>query len=234
MFYCYFCKKKVMFRKRLLFVSIISLFLFTSCFEFVEEISFNKDGSGTAIFTMNLSKSKTKIAAILLLDSINGYKIPSKNSIKNKSSEIVKKIKATKGIHNVKNTLNFEEFIVTVSCSFDRVEALNTVLSTFSSKKEVLAIKKQQHFSYNKISKIVKRSHHFNIGKEFQKTKLKDRQIFKTATYTSVYRFEIPIKSCTNKLAKLSKSKKVVFLRVNAQDIISNKQTIKNNIKLEN
>ncbi len=221
-----------MFKKRLLLLSIISFFLFTSCFEFVEEISFNKDGSGRATLTINLSKSKTKIASIMLLDSINGYQVPSKTSIKNKLSEIVEKIKATKGIHNVKNTLNFDEFIITVSCDFDTVEDLNIVLSTFSSKKEALAIKKHKHFTYNKTNKIFIRSHHFNIGKEFQNTKMKDRKVFETASYTGVYRFDSPVKSCTNQQAKISKNKKAVMLRVNAQDIITNKQTIKNKIQL--
>ncbi|MEX6626975.1 hypothetical protein [Tenacibaculum salmonis] len=219
---------------RFLFLSIISLFLFTSCFEFVEEISFNKDGSGSATFTINLSESKTKIASILLLDSINGYKVPSKNTIKNKVATIVQKIKTIKGIDEVKNTLNFEDFIVTISCNFDKVEALNTVLSTFSSKKEALVIKNHKHFKYDKTAKIFTRSHHFNIGKEFQKTKMKDRKVFETATFTGVYRFENPVVSCTNKLAKISKSKKAVMLRVKAQNIITNQQSIKNNIKLKN
>ena len=223
-----------MLKKRLLLLLSISFFLFTSCFEFIEEISFNKDGSGTAMLTINLSKSKTKIASIMLLDSVNGYKIPSKKTIKNRLSEIVQKIKITKGIHNVKSTLNFDEFIVTVSCDFDSVDALNTVLSTFSSKKQALAIKKNKHFIYNKTSKTFIRSHHFNIGKEFQNTRMKDREVFETATYTGVYRFEIPVKTCTNKLAKISRSKKAVMLRINAQDMITSKQTIKNKIQLNN
>lgn len=217
-----------------LFLLLISLFLFTGCFEFVEEISFNKDGSGAATFTINLSKSKTKIASIMLLDSVNGYKIPSKNTIKQKIKKIVEKIKATKGIDNVKSTLDFDEFIVAVSCDFDTVESLNSVLLAFSSKKQALSIKKHKHFTYDKVNKIFVRSHHFNIGREFQKTKTKDRKVFESATYTGVYRFESSVKSCANQQSKISKNKKAVMLRVKAQDIITNKQTIKNKIKLNN
>lgn len=221
-------------KKLLLFFSLLSLFLCTSCFEFVEEITFNKDGSGSATLTINLSKSKTKIASIMLLDSVNGYKVPTKKTIKNKLTEMVNKIEKTKGIHNVKNTLDFDEFIVTVSCDFDNVEALNEVLLTFSSKREALALKKNKHFTYNKKNKTFTRSHHFNIGKEFQKTKMKDRKVFETATYTGIYRFDNPIQSSTNTQARISKSKKAIMLRVKAQDIITNKQTIKNKIQLQN
>lgn len=221
-------------KKRLLFLSVISLFLFTSCFEFIEEISFNKDGSGSAMLTINLSKSKTKIASIMLLDSVNGYKVPSKKTIKKELDKIVQKIKVTKGIHHVKSTLNFDEYIVAVSCDFDTVEALNTVLKAFSSKRDALAMQKHKHFKYDKTTQTFVRSHHFNIGKAFQSTKIKDRKVFKTATYTGVYRFESTVKSCTNQQAKISKNKKAVMLRVTAQDIISNKQTIKNKIQLNN
>nr|BFF39643.1 hypothetical protein BACY1_14480 [Tenacibaculum mesophilum] len=77
-------KKVFMNKKILLLFSTISILLFTSCFEFVEEVSFNKDGSGSAVLTINLSKSKTKLASIMLLDSINGYKVPSKVTIRKK------------------------------------------------------------------------------------------------------------------------------------------------------
>lgn len=221
-------------KKQLLILSSIILFLFTSCFEFVEEISFNKDGSGSATFTLNLSKNKTKIASVMLLDSINGYKVPSRNTIKNKVTEVVQKIKKTKGIHNVTSTLDLDEFILAISCDFENVEALNTVLVAFSSKRQAQAIKKQEHFTYNKKNKTFVRSHHFNIGREFQKTKMKDRKVFENATYTGVYRFGDIIKSTANKQSKISKSKKAVMLRVKAQDIITNKYTIKNKIQLEN
>ncbi|CAM1358781.1 conserved exported hypothetical protein [Tenacibaculum sediminilitoris] len=224
----------MMSKKLLLLFSLISLFLFTSCFEFVEEVTFNKDGSGSAVLTINLSKSKTKLASMMLLDSVNGYKVPSKTTIKNKINEIVGKIQQTKGVHNVINTLNFNEFIVTVSCDFDNVEALNKVISNFSSKKQAEAVKKNQHFNFDKENKTFTRSHHFNLGKEFQKTKMQDRKVFETATYTSVYRFETPIRSSANNKARISQSKKAIMLHLQAQDIIANNQTIKNKIQLEN
>ncbi|WP_420552265.1 hypothetical protein [Tenacibaculum aiptasiae] len=221
-------------KKQLFVVTTMILFLFTSCFEFVEEISFNKDGSGSVTFTLNLSKNKTKLASIMLLDSINGYKVPSKSAIRKKVAEVVQKIKKTKGVHNVNSTLDLDEFILAISCSFDNVEAINNVLVAFSSKKQAQAIKKQQHFTYNKKSKTFVRSHHFDIGREFQKTKIKDRKVFETATYTGVYRFDDLVQSSTNKQSKISKSKKAVMLRVKAQDIITNKYTIKNKIQLQN
>jgi len=43
----------------------------SSCFEIVEEITMNDDGSGNILMTLNFSRSKSKIKSILLMDSIN-------------------------------------------------------------------------------------------------------------------------------------------------------------------
>ncbi len=220
--------------KRLTIISVLTLFLFTSCFEFVEEITFNEDGTGSAVITVNLSQSKTKLASIMLLDSINGYKVPSKSDIQKNVSKAVEKIKKTSGISNVKKSIDFKEFIVTISCDFKNVESINSVLESFSSKAEAQKIKKHKHFSFNKTEKKFVRSHHFNIGREFQKTKSQDREVFENASYTGIYRFSNIIESCSNDQARVSKNKKAVMLRLKAQDIITNKQTIKNSIQLYN
>ncbi|SDW91983.1 hypothetical protein SAMN05444411_102462 [Lutibacter oricola] len=220
-------------KKRFYLLFFGLLILCTSCFEIVEEVSFNKDGSGHITLTVNLSKSRTKINSIMLLDSVNNYKVPSKITINNKIASIVQEIKKTKGISNVKNSSNFNEYIFTISCDFTNVEALNTVISNFSSKKDAALIKQQQHFSFNKSDNIFARNYHYNLSKEFGKTKMEDRKVFETASLTTIYRFETPIISSKNIEAKISGNKKAIMLRVNAQDIIKNKKSIKNQIQLQ-
>lgn len=217
-------------RKVKLLVFLLLSLMLTSCFEFVEEVTFNKDGSGSAVLTINLSKSKTKLASIMLLDSVNGYKVPSKSLITKKVKEVVTKIKNLKGVHNVKNSLNLTDFIVTVSCDFDNVEVLNSVIANFNRKKDA---KKTRHFLFDKNKKAFTRSHHFDFSKEVRKMKMKDREIFETASYTSIYRFKSPIKKFQNKQARLSKTKKAIMLKVPVQEVIINKKTIKNYIELE-
>ena len=222
-----------MHKKRFHLLLIGLLVLCTSCFEIVEEVSFNKDGSGHIMLTVNLSKSRTKINSIMLMDSVNNYKVPSKTTINNKIAEAIQKIKQIEGVSNVKNTSNYNEYIFTVSCDFTNVEALNTVISNFSSKKDAVLIKQQQHFSFNKSENLFTRNYHYNLSKEFSKTKMEDRKVFETASLTTIYRFETPIISSKNPIAKISGSKKAIMLRVNALDIIKNKNSIKNQIQIQ-
>ena len=52
------------------------LLLLSSCFDIVEEIDLNENGSGTYGITLNLSQSKIRLSSIMLLDSSQGYKVP--------------------------------------------------------------------------------------------------------------------------------------------------------------
>jgi len=209
------------------------LLICTSCFEIIEEVSLNDDGSGKVALTLNLSRSKTKINSIMLLDSVNNYKVPSEQEIRKHFAEMVKTIKNTSGITNVTNTMDMEEFIFTLSCDFDDVDALNTVVSNFSSKEEAKKIKNQKHFSYDRVNQLFTRSYHYDLAKEIKKTKMEDREVFKTASVTTIYRFPKSIMSSKNDVAKISKSKKAIMLKISAQDIIHQKKSIKNQIKLQ-
>ncbi|MEC3880624.1 hypothetical protein [Parapedobacter sp. 10938] len=60
--------------------------LFSSCFQLIKEMTVNSDGSGTFALTANLSQSRSKLASVMLLDSINGHKVPSKPDVRKEIS----------------------------------------------------------------------------------------------------------------------------------------------------
>lgn len=108
----------------LLIAAVLSL---SACFEVVEEMVIKKDGSGEMTVTLNLSQSKTKVASILLLDSINGYKVPSKKTIQQNLQEVAVSLRKTPGISAVSHRLDFDNYIASISFSFSKVADLNTV-----------------------------------------------------------------------------------------------------------
>ncbi|MDY7397015.1 hypothetical protein UMM65_17350 [Aureibaculum sp. 2210JD6-5] len=171
---------------------------------------------------------------MMLLDSVNNYKVPSEKEIRQHFAEMVKTVKNTDGISNVSNTIDMDDFIFTLSCDFNNVEALNTVVSNFSSKEEAKRIKNHKHFSFDANNQLFTRSYHYDLAKEIKKTKMEDREVFKTASITTIYRFPKSIASSKNEAANISKSKKAIMLKVSAQDIINQKKSIKNQIKLHN
>jgi hypothetical protein len=227
------CLKKIMLKIFIRITTILLLLLLVSCFDIVEEVTVNNDGSGKISLTINLSKSKTKLNSIMLLDSVNNYKVPSENEVKTHFDKVTASIKKIKGITSVKKQINFNEFIFNITCNFDDINALNAVISHFSSKSDAKKIALNKHFQFNKSKKEFIRNYHYDFNKEFQKINGKDRKVFENAFYTAIYRFESPIVNSKNTVAKLSPNKKAIMLRVSAQDLVSNKKSIKNNIQLQ-
>ena len=92
-------------------IVFLALFSLTGCFEVVEEVTLNEDGSGKVTFNINMSQSKTKLNSIMLMDSINGYKIPKKSDINNAILKIEQHLKNTPGISNINKVVDYKNFI---------------------------------------------------------------------------------------------------------------------------
>lgn len=224
----------MIFRKfRLIWVLIFIPFLFSSCFEIIEEITMRPDGSGDMTITVNLSQSKTKVASILMMDSINGYKVPSKQTIQKEINAAVANLKKMPGISNVKSTTDFTGYIGTISFSFKEVSNINNVSRSILEAQKIKATNIST-YSYNKATGTFGRDYkYYNTAKaEYNKLKKEDRDIFKTATYTSIYRFPFAITKRSNPLANISKSQKAIMQKCGIMDLINGKVSVSNQIQL--
>lgn len=212
---------------------IITAILFTGCFEVVEEITLNDDGSGQITMTVNISRSKTKLNSIMLMDSINNYKVPSKEDIKQNMSKMIAEIKGIDGVSNVIHNMNFDDFIFAVTCDFENIDVLNSVITHFSTERHSAQIEKNKQFTYDAGRKVFTRNYHYNLSKEIEKVNQTDRAVLDDASITTIYRFESPISTAENKNAKIAGNKKAIMLKVNIPDMISNTKNIKNTITLK-
>lgn len=192
----------------------------------------NKDGSGKMTLTVNLSQSKTKVASIMLMDSINGHKVPSKKEIQQSINELSANLKKISGISNVTTTTDFNNYIATLSFSFTNVEAINQgtqeILNMYKVKTGDLPV-----YSFNKAKAAF--GYEYKDGgtrSAYEKLKKEDREVLKDATYTNIYRFPVLIEKSSNKQAKISKSGKAVMQKISILDLINNQVNISNQIQL--
>ncbi len=215
-------------------VSFLLIFSLSGCFEVIEEITLNDDGSGHITMTVNFSQSKTKLNSIMLMDSINDYKVPSTADIDTQIKKMVSEVKAVDGVSNVQYQTDFENYIFSVSCDFASIDVLNDIITHFvTSEVKARDLRKNKQFSYDAGKKIFKRNYHYNLAREIENMRKKDREVLDDASVTTIYRFESDIVSCQNKDAKISGSKKAIMLKVDAEDMITNKNNIKNTIHLK-
>ena len=203
-----------------------------SCFDIVEDISLKPDGSGNFKLVLNMSRSKTKINSIIKMKKVNGHDVPSKEDIKDKVADIEKTVKKTKGISNVKTVLDLENYIATFTCSFNNVASLNSTVKNISDKENNAKPGVEKNYEYDAAAKTFNRLNKFSLKDEYNKLSAADREIFATATYTGIFRFQNEVAAVSNTESKIAGNKKAVMMKQNALDIITNKKSIENKITL--
>lgn len=209
------------------------LFLLQSCFEIIEQLVIKDDGSGNFQLLVNMSKSKTKLNSIRKMKTVNGHEVPTKEEITNKVAEIEKAIKNTAGISNVKTNLDFDNYIATVSCNFSKVGSLNAAIRNIADKENGKDKVIEDSYQYDPASKTFSRLNKFIVKEDYKKMSNADKEIFATANYTGIFRFDSEVASTSNKDSKISANKKAVMLKLNALDVISSKKSIENKINLQ-
>ena len=217
----------------IVFTSLLIILLFPACFEIVEEVSLNNDGSGSFCFTINMSQSKLNINAMLLLDSVNGRPVPKMENMKKTIGQVEQTLANDGNITNVKTKQNWEDYIFSISGDFKSIESLNKAINQIYelfNKQAKQPFEAKEHFSYS--NKVFKRIYNFNLANNYNSLSEKDKVVLKDARYTSIYRFKTGVGTYSNADALKSKSGTALMLKENIKDLITNHKTIENTVHL--
>ncbi len=213
--------------------ALLMIFSLSSCFDFVEQIDLKPNGSGHIAATLNLSKSKTKVASLMKMKSIKGIQIPTQADMEKEIKAAVQLLKQTKGISNVQYQTDFTNFIVNISCDFSQIESLNAFSDILANRFKT-KISNSNRYYFNAQTDVFERK--FVTSNDW---KAKFNQLgsdnttqFADAFYTQIVRFEKPIASQTNSKAKVAGNKKAVLLKLQFTDLVYGKSTLANKITL--
>lgn len=211
---------------------IIILLSLTSCFEIVEDVTFKKDGTGIFKLIVNLSQSKNEINSLMKLDSSAGYNIPTEREINTYLDQALRTLKTTEGLTNVSIKRDFKNWIFEVRTNFKNTENLEKGLinlhSDFSGG-EPFTFRNKLKYNGKTVEREVQTLDE-KTRKELNKPT--EKKIFAKAKYTTIYRFESTIEKSSNTRAKVSPTKKAIMLQSNVLNIINGKETIQNQIIL--
>lgn len=183
----------------------------TGCFEIVHELNLNADGSGNFNLILNLSRSKSKIDMLLLLDEINGHKIPSIEEVDQKFSAFTDSARVSRGITAVKSSFDKEKFILEFSCEFDKISRINNRLYEVWKQIDTTEAVYEKYYTFDGQQYTQNLSN--RVTKMFNKLSAADREVLVGADYTSILRFENEIASQNNSAAKIAPNNKVIFLQ---------------------
>lgn len=209
---------------------LLPLLLLTSCFDILEKVNVKADGSGEYTVILNASKSKTRLASISKMETINGKKVPKRPDIEAKINEAARIFRATPGLSNVKTSMDFDNYIIKFSCTFKRIENINAGLEQLKSKNIIGKIVPTQIYSQSLAGKSFTRNKINTFKSDYDKLSRADREIFNDAKYISVLQFENSVKSQTNNAYSLSPNRKAVKLEVPILDLILQKKPLQNTI----
>lgn len=213
-----------------LFLPLFPLLLLTSCFDILDKVNVKADGTGEYTIILNASKSKTRLASISKMETINGKKVPKKGEIENKINEAARIFKATPGISNVKTSVDFDNYIIKLSCNFKKIENINAGLEQLKAKNILGKMVPTQIYSQNLQKKTLIRNKVNTFKADYDKMGKADKEIFNNARYTSVMQFENTVKSQTNSAYLLAPNKKAVKLEADILDLIFQKKQLQNTI----
>ncbi|WP_397364075.1 hypothetical protein [Olleya sp. R77988] len=212
---------------------LVIILTITSCFEIIEEVDLKSDGTGTMTFTLNMSKSKAKLASIMLLDSVNGVKVPSRTDIQKGLDQVVSELKKSEGISNIKKTADYDNFIFSVKCDFKTIENINKITNKVAGEQKHNTGLSSYFFDNKNLNFKRKYTYSDDVKKQYNKLKSENKKVFDDASYTVIYRFDKEVQSQNNQQAKISKSKKAVMQRVSALDIIDGTGDFNTQIQLK-
>ncbi len=246
--------------KRFYSLSLVAFLAFclSSCFDFKEEVTINKDGSGSFIQTVDLGNNP------MIQMALNMQSDSAKNANKgmNKMDSTLEETKArlskVQGISNIKTASSSEGMKFSVMYDFDDVNALNEALNAMQDKDEngeVKMMQKQYSFKKGQFS----RANVFAMGgsgmdmselmggkkgdddvekTEEEKAQMKQmmQMFFGNANYTYVLHVPNKVKSYSNKTnTDVSEDKKTLTMKVPFMDLLDeeNKANIGNNVKFK-
>ncbi|MFI5148323.1 MAG: hypothetical protein ACHQRM_01210 [Bacteroidia bacterium] len=219
-------------RFRAIYLLLLLPVFLSSCFDLVEELTLHPDGSGTYLFEANLSQSKTKLNALLTLDSMDGIKIPSREMIRKDITKARQVLAASEGISMVNDKINFEDYIFSMQFDFKNITSLNKALlslrKAFPSKesRSVPAAFKLEGNTFTRLNEYEGRA-------EIKKLPPRDSSMLDNAFLTCIYRFDKGIKTSSNTNARISKNGKAVLLKVTVSELLNGKKKLSNTILLQ-
>lgn len=220
--------------RRLQLILILALsFSLTGCFEIIEEVILQADGSGQLKYIINFSQSSSKIKSLLLMDEVEGQAVPSKEKIKYEFEKVVNKTKKVKGISSVKSQSDLDNFIFTYQCDFKQVENLNAVMDSVKGSENTDLNLNEKYFSYSSANKVFKRKGDELLKEHYEKMSEGQKVIFVGATYTCLYRFQDEIDSLKSVFGKMSKDKLTAFSKLDVLKLTDNGQYLNHEIKLK-
>lgn len=215
-----------MMKKIVYLFSVIVTLSMSSCIDFLEQISFQKDGSGEYSMRVDATKFMEEMEAFASMDTTGEMMPNMKKMLDSTFRASSENVKSVKGIKNLKFDASTPNIFIT-TYSFENIDALNEAMKNGESD--------QKQFEFTK-KKLLRTSAFKSLDLEGILGKGEDeegqqaemmKQMFADMKMTTVYTLPSKVKSVSNKAAVISDDKKTVTFESTFKELLD-KTTDKN------
>lgn len=205
------------------FLVLTCCLLLCSCFEITEKIKHHDNQSGEYSVTVDFSQSWFKTKSAMLLEEVDGVKIPSEQEITQKLLDFKRSASKIEGISNVITKTDFDNYVFTIRLDYQNLKALNSALNSINKQKN------QVYFAADKnnFQRIASYSFPENLLKDPKK-----KPDLEQANVIAIYTFDRDVASVNNGNSKISKNKKTIFLKHNVYNVLKKSALMNNTIQL--
>lgn len=211
----------------------LGLFVFSSCIEIIDDLTLHPNGSGEWKIKINLSESTIKINSVLALDSINGYKVPTKAELSNKALSFKNTLQKQTGISQVTLEEDLTHYIWTVSIHFNTLKNLELAVFNALKMQGIKGVKLPENGFVRKNNKNVVKQFPFDLSQLSAKLKAEDRTKLFQGKYISILRFDDIILKNSNLHYAISKNRKATMAQYSLKECLQNASIINNNTTLK-
>ena len=215
---------------------IVTPFFATACLELEEEISLNKDGSGTYSMTIDMNEMMEMLQGLLSEEQLaeTGGGMGQMDSTMESTAET---LRSTDGISNVRHKT--ENYRYSLSYDFSNIDVLNSTSSSSFGSQLNLGMGSDEDERYEWSPKTFERlpisleNLLDEAGEENEQAIEMAKMMLGDASYKMIYHMPGKVKKISNDQAELSEDKKTVTLSVPLIELMEGEANLGNKIKFK-
>jgi hypothetical protein len=200
-------------KKPLNLIALATLFIFAGCFELIEEMTLNDNGSGTYKLTYDMSASKD------MINMMRSFTAGTEDDITTSFGgfdEGLDDIEAKPGISNAEVIADSVNYVFSLKFDFDSISSLNDVLAEILSDENGSGV---AAFTYSGNELV--RNHDSDmksmlIDDEEDDPRFEEMMMlqYKDVSFTTIYHFNKRVRNVSNDLAEIKNNGRTVEMKL--------------------
>lgn len=211
----------------------LCLLTWSACGEIIDDLTLRADGSGVWKLKINLSESTVKINSLLALDSLNGYRVPSIDDIRSRTSRFAYVLRAQPGIQSAQIEFDYTHFIWNLTIDFHSIKELESAVVESLKDQNIKDVGLPPTDFVIFSGNVIQKQFPFDLKRATSKLKQEDKERVATGRYVSILRTPTVILKNSNIRYQIAKNGLATMAKFSLGECMDNSQILSNQTTLK-